>query len=232
MNILKTIMILASLLFFLSFGLNAQDGISYTVNDLKLWSKALLKYKINDKWIIGLENQHRLKSNISVMEKNLTELTVIRKFEKGFSAALTYRYILNNDTEGNVQGLENFYRWNTDLGYKFDIKRFEMSTRLRFQSKKEFGSDNESDRTVRLKLGTEYNIRKWKFDPQFSVELFNGLTDSEGLNRLFLTLGTDYKMKNAGKISAYYRIDKILIGAYPATNYILGIGYQYTLKRK
>jgi hypothetical protein len=209
--------------------LSAQDGTYYTVSDLEVWSGATLKYKFNSDWSASFENEFRLKSDASVMDQNFTQLSVKRKIGDSFSAGIAYRYILNNDNKGDVQGIEHYYRWNADLGYKLDVNRFTFSSRLRYQSKKEFGVDGR-DNTFRFKIGSEYNIKKWKFDPVFSAEVFNGLSDSEGFNKYRFTIGTEYKFKNAGKISGFYRIEQGLIGLYPATNYIIGLRYQYTIK--
>jgi long-subunit fatty acid transport protein len=208
----------------------AQDGESYVVSDLEAWTEATVKYKINDSWSIGLDNGFRLKSNASVMDQYLTEFNVKYKFTGNFSTAFGFRYILSNDNTGDVQGLEHLNRWNLDGSYKLDLSRFTFDTRLRYQSKKEYGSDDATDNTLRFKLGAEYNIKKWKFDPQFSAEIFKGLTDSEGFNKYRVTVGTEYKIKKAGTISAFYRIEQDLIGLYSSTNYILGLGYKYTIK--
>lgn len=210
----------------------AQDGIYYTVSDLELWSSASLKYKYNDDWSFNLENQFRLKSNATVMDQNLIQIGAKREFGDQFSTAVSYRYILSNDNKGDVQGLEHYNRLNLDLAYRLDVKRFTFSTRARYQTKKEYGTDDGSYNTIRLKVGSEYNIKKWKLDPKFSAEIFNGLTDRDGFTKYRITFGTEYKIKKLGEISAFYRIEQELVGAYPSTNYIVGLGFQYTIKNK
>lgn len=211
---------------------SAQDGEYYTVRDFEVWTAASLKYKINKKWSAGLEQQFRFKDDASTIDQYFTEAELKRKLGKHFSAALGGRYIRKNDTEGKIQGYENRFRWNVDLAYKHDIDRLSLKYRVRYQSRNEISVEDENKTTFRLKVASEYNIKKWAFDPKFSAELFNGLSDNEGFNRLRMTLGTEYKTKNLGEIGAFYRIERELTGIYPKTTNIAGFTYQYTLKRK
>jgi hypothetical protein len=58
------------------------------------------------------------------------------------------------------------------------------------------------------------------------------LNNSEGFYRMRFTVGTTYKFKKAGDLGAFYRIEKELQGDYRKTTNIIGVQYQYTLKRK
>lgn len=210
----------------------AQDGNYYTVRDFEVWSAAKFKYKINKDWSIGLEQQLRLKDDASTIDQYFSELELKRNLGKHFTAAFAGRYIRNNDTKGGKQGYENHFRWNTDLAYDHDINRFNLKYRLRYQARNEMAVEDISQKTIRFKFESEYNIKKWQLDPVFSAEIFNGLTGNEGFNKIRFTLGTEYKTKKMGEISTFYRMEKELIGVYPKTTNILGIGYQYTLKNK
>ena len=92
--------------------------------------------------------------------------------------------------------------------------------------------DDVNVNTFRFKTGLNYNIKKWKLDPKFSAEIFSRLQDNDGLDKLRLTLGTDYKLTKASEIGMYYRLEKQLQGIYPKTTYILGLSYEYTFKNK
>ena len=210
----------------------AQEGTYYTIRDLELWTSAKLKYKMNKKWSLGLEQQFRFKDNASVMDQYFTEMELKRDLGKHFSVSIGGRFIRNNDTQGKIQGYENHFRWYSNLAYQHDIKRFSLNYRLGYQAANELRVEDDTKRTVRLKVESTYNIKKWNFDPTLSVEIFNRLTASEGFYKMRFTLGTDYKIKNFGEIGIYYRMERELQGLYPKTTNIAGFTYQYTLKNK
>jgi len=213
-------------------GAQAQEGTYYTVRDLELWTSAKFKYKMNKNWSLGVEQQFRFKDDASVVDKYFTEMDLKRDLGKHFSIGLGGRFIRNNDTQGKIQGFENHYRWNTDLGFTHDIHRFSMNYRLRYQAANEFRVEDDSKKTMRFKIESTYNIKKWSLDPTVSVEIFNQLTNSEGFNKLRFTIGTEYKMKSFGEIGVFYRMEKELQGIYPKTTNIAGFTYQYTFKNK
>lgn len=229
---LKHIIFLALTILFVLPNAQAQDGNYYTVRDLEVWSAAKLKYKINKDWAIGLEQQFRFNDNASTIDNYFTELGIKRDFGKHFSANFGARYIKNNDTEGKIQGYENFFRWNADFAYQHKIERFSLQYRLRYQAKNELAIEDESKKTFRFQFATEYNIKKSAFSPEFAAEIFNDFGDNKGFNNVRFTLGTTYNLKKIGKINAFFRIEKELVTAYPVTTNIIGLAYQYTIKYK
>ena len=209
------------------------SGTTHVIQDLETWTSAGLNYKFNKKLSFSLSEQLRLKNNSSTVDVYFTQLETEYKVAKGLSLGLGLRYIRENDDEGKVQGYENHLRWNADLGYKHKIDRFTMRYRVRYQSKDELGVTTDLVKNVvRFKLGTGYNIKNWKFDPTASAEIFNGLTDDEGLYKLRFTLGTKYETKNAGDFGLFLRTENQLQGEYPKRTNIIGLKYEYTLKRK
>ena len=85
---------------------------------------------------------------------------------------------------------------------------------------------------LRLKAAVEYNFKNWKLDPKFAAEIFNRFEngDVDQYNKYRLTLGTDYKIKNFGKLGIFYRIEKDINEAIPETTNIIGLKYTYTIK--
>ncbi len=213
----------------------AQNGTYETIRDLESWTSAKLKYKHSKKLDFSLEQQLRLKDDASTVDQYFTEFTVGYDILKPLNLTLGARYAKENDNVGKIQGYETHFRWNTDLTYKHSIERFDVKYRLRYQNKDELNvTELEGDtatQTARLKIGMDYNIRDWKFDPNLSAEIFNRLSNSEGFNRIRLTLGTSYAFKKAGELGAFYRYEKQLKAENPKTTNIIGIKYQYTLKR-
>lgn len=206
--------------------------------DLALWNTVGVEYKLNDRWSFGLEEQLRFKEDISVVDNYFTQLTADYKLFKGFKIGAGVRYIRDNDNKGNIQGYENHFRFQFDVMYKHEINDFKIGYRLRYQNKNELGvSYDEGDyanQNVRFKTSLEYNIKNWKLDPKFSAEIFNKFQEGEenGFNKYRLTLGTDYKTKNFGKIGVFYRYQKEINVDFPDSSNIIGLKYIYTIKNK
>jgi hypothetical protein len=224
-------------------GLNgiSQDGEYIEIQDFETWGKIGINVKLNKNWSFGLEEQLRLKTNSSVVDAYFTELNAKYKMKSNFEVGGGLRYIRDNDNEGKIQGYENHLRYNLDLSYKHLIERLKLRYRMRFQSKNELGvTKNEGDypnNHFRLKLGGEYNIKKWKFDPKVSFELFHHMEEGKdnGLDKLRTTIGTSYDLKKYGDIGLFYRIERELNPTYvdyPKMTYVFGLSYIYTIKIK
>lgn len=214
---------------------NAQTNVD---KDWASWNTIEIEYKLNKKWIFGLEEQLRLKENISVVDEYFTELSAEYKVFKNFKLGGGLRYIRENDNQGNVQGYENHFRFNLDAIYKHEINDFTIGYRLRYQNKNELGvSSNEGDyanQNIRFKIAAEYDIKDWKFDPKISAEIFNRFQEGneKGFNKYRLTLGTDYKIKSFGKLGVFYRIEKELNVDFPEITNIIGLKYTHSFKNK
>ncbi len=207
-----------------------------TDSDWASWNTIGVEYKLNEKWSFALEEQVRLKENISVVDNYFTQLSADYKLFKGFKLGAGVRYIRDNDNQGNIQGYENHFRFQIDAMYKHEINDFKIGYRLRYQNKNELGvSYDEGDyanQNIRFKTSLEYNIKNWKLDPKFSAEIFNRFQEGKenGFNKYRLTLGTDYKVKNFGKLGVFYRFEKELNVDFPETKNIIGLNYTYTFK--
>lgn len=206
--------------------------------DLASWNAVELGYEIDDNWKLGIEGQFRLKENLKTVDEYFGEFTVNRKLFKGFDVRLGLRYIRRNDNKGNIQGYENRFRYHLDGRYKHKIGSLRLNYRLRYQNRNDFGiSVDEGDfhvKRVRFKTGLEYKIKDWKLDPKIAFELFSRFeegTDSK-IDKYRLTLGTEYSMKNAGDIEAFWRLERSIGETIPDYLYIIGLGYSYTFKQK
>lgn len=214
----------------------AQQGALITVRDFEVWSAAEIKYEASEKWTLGLEQQLRMRDNASEVDQYFTEFNMKKDVSKSFYYSLGFRYIRDNDNQGDIQGYENNFRYNLDFGYKHKVQKFDVNYRVRFQRRNEIGltraEGDEANNHLRLRVAAKYNIKKWKLDPEASSEIFYNLQQGEHFNKFRLTLSTKYKLKKYGALGAFYRIEKALATSYPKTTHIAGIEYNYTIKRK
>jgi len=207
-------------------------GQDEDLNDWESWNSIGIKYKLNKKWSFELEQDLRLKENISEIDKYFTQLGVNYNITKKFRVGAAGRYISKNDNTGNVQGYENYFRLHLEALYKHKAERFSFGYRLRYQNKNELGVDDYANQHLRLKASVGYNIKNWKLDPEISGEIFNHFEEGEenGFDKYRITIGSEYNMKNYGKIKFYYRFKKQLNESFPETKNIIGLKYTYTIK--
>lgn len=211
-------------------------GHAQETSDFQSWSALELQYKLKKKWNFTLEGQWRLKDNLSVTDQYFMQLGGEYELLKNFEVGLGLRYIKNNDTRGNIQGFEDHFRWHFDAAYSYDIKRFELKHRIRYQNKDELGiSVAEGDdikHRLRFKTNVGYNFKRWKLDPKFSAEVFNRFEKGQQseFNKYRLSFGTSYKMKQLGKLGLYYRYEKDFKRTPAETFHIVELKYTYELK--
>lgn len=224
----KKIVIVA--FFLLTANIYSQDD----TNDFSTWFIIGAEYELNKKWDFGLEQQLRLKNNSSEVDKYFTQLSGDYKLIDNFKLGGALRYIRENDNQGNIQGYENHFRFNIDATYKHKLEKLSIGYRLRYQNKNEMGVSKEegdyANQNIRLKTSFKYKISKWPLDPKFSAEIFNRFQKEEenGFNKYRLTIGTDYKIKNFGKITLFYRYEKEINTEELETTNILALKYIYS----
>ncbi|MBJ6367485.1 DUF2490 domain-containing protein [Snuella sedimenti] len=225
--------ILVSVFFVLTgFGQQSQD-------DFNSWSALEFKYKPNKKWDFGIETQFRLKEEASTVDAYFGQIDVSRDLWFGLKLGMGLRYIRENDNQGRVQGYENHVRYQIDLSHKYKIARMVFKSRLRYQNKNELGiSNQEGDipvQRMRLKVGSIYNFRKWKLDPEISGEIFNKFkkaTNNNEFDKYRINIGTSYDFKGNGRLSVFYRFENEFNTANQLRYHILFFKYRYMLKSK
>ena len=233
-NIQKTLT-KAIIIVALIFGkeINAQTNNS---TDLESWNLIQLAYKPAKKLKFDVEGQLRFKDNISVIDRYIVQLGTEYSIYKQIKIGGALRYIEKNDNSGQIQGYENYLRYNFDASNKHKIERLWIKYRLRFQNKKEIEegvfSNGFDTPYLRYKLSFGYNIKKSKFEPEISGELFHPIGGEErtGVNAFRFTFGTSYSFKDFGKIDLFYRIQKELDIIYLQSTNIIGLKYSYLIK--
>jgi hypothetical protein len=207
--------------------------------DFALWSSVGVDYSPIKSLKFGIEQNLRLKEDASEVDEYFTEIQAEFEIFKNFEIAQAIRIIRENDNEGKKQGYEKHIRFSFDLKYNFDIKRFNLFYRLRYQNKKELDLEEDDTATpvkyLRFKTGFEYKIKNWPLDPEFAVEFFNRKRENYAfikdakLSRTRFTLGTSYKIKKFGKFGIYYRYQKNSRIDNDFQTSILGLKYNYSI---
>ncbi len=213
----------------ISYSQDEYDTI--VVRDIESWHNAQIEYKINKKLSVGLTQHVRFVKNSSNFDRALTDLKLEYNILKGLKIAGTYRYMF----EQKKTDLSRGHRWNIDASYSYKFDRLKLSSRVRYQSKIEFPTEeNSKSNHIRLRLKAAYNIKNWKLDPYITNEIFkptNNALDNKWDNYR-ITVGTQYNFNKHHRISLFYGAERDLNNNYPKTTYLLGVGYKYTLKNK
>lgn len=199
-------------------------------SDLEQWTSIGITKKINKHWKISLDQEFRFKKDISQFDTYFSDLGLDYKINKHFSLGANYRFYQNKNSDGafNTQ-----HRLSSDIKYKQKINRFTLAYRLRFQNKDEdFFTNTSSNKlyNLRNKFSVDYNIKKFKFDPFFDVELYRQIEDinTTELSKLRWTIGLEYSLKKYGDLELFYRIENELNQSYNKDTYILGLGYKFS----
>ncbi|TXD52695.1 MULTISPECIES: DUF2490 domain-containing protein [unclassified Polaribacter] len=204
-------------------------------DDFAFWSSVGIDYKIGKKLKIGFEQNIRLKDNATTTEEYFSEFNIEYELFKNFEIGVGLRHISENDDQGKRQGIENHFRYNVDVSYKYDISRFELSHRFRYQNKNQLGiTELDGDipsENLRFKTDLEYNIRKWPLDPELSGEVFHSFSKGEIIrySKYRLTLGTSYDLDKFGKFGIYYRYEGSVIPRRISRLTIFGLDYTYSI---
>jgi hypothetical protein len=209
------------------------DGTSYVSRDFSTRTEAAFKLRITKGWSITVSEQLQLKQNSSKLDAFFTELGTKYKFKSGIALGIAYRVIGENNGSGVLDWEQRFHG---DISYEYKVKRFGFNLRLRGQSRDDYGEKKADGdyarRALRLRLELNYDIKNWKFDPVVSTEIFLASEKyvRSHFNKIRATIGTSYKFKKAGELSAFYRFEKDLGTDYALSNHIIGIQYKFTYK--
>jgi hypothetical protein len=195
------------------------------VKDIEAWTGARIKKQFGDKFELSFEEEFRFEHNISELYEFFTEAGATYSLNNQWKIGLNYRFIRNLTNSGDF---ESRFRINTDLSYRKKINRLRLSWRTRLQSRNE--PDELYDvNNFRNKIAIKYNIRKSKYTPYFSTEVYYRFmknAESE-FNKIRFTLGSDRAISSNSDINFFYRIEKELNEDYPKTTYIIGLRYDF-----
>lgn len=181
----------------------------------------------------ALEEEFRLREDLGAVDRFSTALDVSYKPWKYLKIGGAYNLINHNH---NTKGWEVRHRYYFYATGSYSINRFNISLRERFQSTKRVGVKETAKRAnpkhiLRSRLKLEYDIKKSKFEPYLSVELFNLLNDpvENDMDKIRYTAGTSYKLNKRNKLDLFYRYDNFMDEDEDFNGrHVVGIGYSYS----
>ena len=133
---------------------------------------------------LALNEQWRWDNDFGDFDRQIHQLDVAwsprwNAFSKAQSLGAALRHTTRPDNKGDIQGKDRFLRWQVEYTAQVEPGRWSMEGRLRHQRQSALALKDESDPAdyssrvqTRIKGAVVYNIKGWKWDPEFSVERF------------------------------------------------------------
>jgi hypothetical protein len=205
---------------------------------------------------VSLDGEYRTRNNFRTTDRFMTTLGADYKLNDAMKVGADYTLINLDAVENKFSDWEVRHRWSVFLTLSKQIGRVSFSLREKYQQTYRQGvPGTEVDSTfnrdalgweyetkeranpkkvLRTRLQASWDIRKSKFEPYASIEVFHLLNDpvNTGAGRLRYTIGTDYKLTKKDKLTLFYRYNNELTTNRsgeeedPDSHYI-GIGFSH-----
>ena len=204
--------------------------IAQTDDQLEGWGIAEVSIKATAKISINVAEHVRYKNDISILDKYFTQVGFNYELFKDFKIGTKARFITENDSEGNIQGLESHFRYQAEISYKHNVGKFALTYRLSYQNKNELGVSDIAKEYTRFRAGLNYKIKPIKSLLKIEGELFNQFkkVDSEnGINLYRLTMKLNHKIKGNNEIGLFYRIQKDIDRTESVSRKIIGFKFAH-----
>ena len=204
--------------------------IAQTDDQLEGWGIAEVSIKATTKISINVAEHVRYKNDISILDKYFTQVGFNYELFKDFKLGVKGRFISDNDTEGNIQGLDSKFRFQTDISYKHDIGIVDLTYRLSYQNSNELGISDIPNQYARFRTGVNYKIKSIKTLLKIEAELFNQFkkgNEDNGVNLYRLTMKLNRKINKNNELGVFYRIQKDIDRIDPINRKIIGLKYSH-----
>jgi hypothetical protein len=214
-----------------------------------VWTSAEAKYRLISGLSATAEAEMRTADGVDAVGRWSGSVGLDYKLFKQLKFSTAYTYIHQHEEtsvtrKGNIipSYWQPKHRLNVGVTGETSIKRFTLSLREQYQYThrrgiyvKKFAADGVTPKDdewilgygkhiLRSRLLGEYNIRKCRFTPYASIELYNNLSEGFGFDKVRYTVGTDYKINRHNGLTLFYRyIDRQ--GDDDASDHVIGLGY-------
>ena len=195
---------------------------------------SIIGFDITKKIVNGLnitfEEEFRTRSNFSVTDRIAHTLELNYKPIEYLKVGGAYNLIQFNHEKRSWELRHRYYFYATG---SLEAGRFSFSLRERFQSTKRQGIASTKTRAnpklyLRSRFKIDYDIRKCKFDPYASVELFNTLNNPQKnkMERWRGVAGVEYKPNKKSAFQVYYRYTNY-VDEEDSNKHLFGAGYSF-----
>jgi hypothetical protein len=222
--------------------------------ELGMWSSVELKKKIGHGVALAFEEEYRMRESLGTTDRFMTSVDLSWKPLKYLKGGLTYTLINKYDAT-ETEPWETRHRFSGYLTGSYDLGRFEISLKEKFQSTNRVGIVADEDKSnptniLRSKFSIAYDLRGMPLKPYLSTEIFYALNEPDGTRTLgnvqMFTEGRfgagleyDFSKKFSATLGYLYsastdwdddvRVNDIKVGGYVnAFQHVLTAGLSYT----
>lgn len=218
----------------------------------ELWTSAAFKASFNKHWNTTAEVEYRTSDNLKSSDRvtagiRLDYKHTYFKIDAGYKFMRTHTD-LSTTNKGNI--IPAFWlsrhRAYASVTGKINIGRFELSLRERYQFTHRVGKfvpkfdsngvkpkddewiDSRDRHILRSRIECDYKIRKSRFTPFCSVEIYDNLSEQFDVEKVRYTLGSEYSINKHNTVELFYRFNQGVAAGEPNAN-VIGLGYTYKL---
>jgi hypothetical protein len=201
--------------------------------DAMLWAGFTVRYDLNKKWSLSLEEEARIYENISRLDKINSEFTVDYQVNKILDAGLLYRLISGYTPENHF---ESGHRFGAFIGAQKRLSGWNGSVKASFQQTyPAFHRSPEwqvAEKYIRLQAGISRQLKNKKTEPYTDIEFWYRIPDGEQVfaDQYRLTIGIKQKLDKTNRLDLYYRLQQEMQVKDPLTAHIIGIGYRFIIR--
>ena len=201
------------------------------VTDLHLCTGVKIEKTFAKDWTISLEEEIRLKHNMTEINNYFTEAGLRYRINKNFALEGDFRYTRDKKQDNTYESLS---RYNFDLRYKGKLDFLTIYYRLRYQKEVEdmkiFDLNAPYEKQFRNRITIGLNSLK-KIEPYVSAEIFQVFTPyvSSQFKYYRVVGGIRYEPGRFGQFNVAWGFNRELVSAEPAMIYMFKIKYKYEL---
>lgn len=244
MKTVKPFLFLAALLCTICSAMHAQS------DDLGIWTSAEVKKKIFPGFDASVEGEFRTSDGLKNVERWAAGAAVAYRINSFLKADAGYTYIYSH-VQGETTKKGNYvssywlprHRMYLSLTGRMKWNRLEFSLRERYQytyrpsqSVAKYDGDDGSRKddeeikgkgknVLRSRLQAEWNMKKSRFAPFASCELYHSMSDGWALDKTRWTVGTEYKINQKNSFDLYYRYQDHADDD-ETNGHVIGVGYK------
>lgn len=220
------------------------SSLGFGQSDFGTWAGLELKTSLTKKLDVSLEGQSRFDRNSTRLKTAFVSPGLKFKIHDHVRVGVDYRFSsvpFNNTISNRIYT----HRFTLDAEFRdildllIDKSRLDLTLRVRGTHEREF--NKQDDNYLRARLKASYNIKKSKFEPNVSVEIFYHLNNQieytftevrthHAVNKFRVRLGLDYNLKKRQQISLFGIYQRQLFSL--ENDFILGLSYSYEIKFK
>jgi hypothetical protein len=208
-------------------------GLSQNSTVFQVWNEVGVGYKLDKKQSLAFDLTTR--HDAIGVETFFAQISYKYKINKFIRPSLDYRYVADRNQVGNFT---YSHRINTNLQFNYDIERFQLGLRMRYQFTTNRLVDNfeqEFGEAFRLKPSIVYDVKKSVLLPQASMEFFTGPMDGQQgyhLNRIRWSVGLSFDWDGPHTLALAYLYDQRIMNPNALNRAILNFSYGYSIADK